>query len=95
MAFVTLFFVMMGLDWVWAQYTKAVADKKAIRAGVMSVGTVLGGAILTFAYVGGGPWMVLASGAGAYCGTFLSVHGELPWLKKLLEAARRWVPFRA
>lgn len=71
--FMFVLVTMIVLDIVWAQYTAAVADKKPLRSAFMSVGTVLGGAVLTFAYLWDGTVMVIASALGAFIGTFISV----------------------
>jgi hypothetical protein len=72
--FFFVFFSMLVLDVVWAQYTAAVAANRAVLASFMSVGTVIGGAILTFSYIGHGLLMVVASCLGALCGTYLSLR---------------------
>lgn len=68
-----VFVAMMVTDFVWTDWAKSVADKKPIRAGIMSIGTVLCGAFVVTAYVHD-PKYIISAALGAFLGTYLSVR---------------------
>ena len=72
MKYLLAFFGMVLLDWTWAQYTKAIADKRLWKGSVYAVGTVIGGAFLVIGYTQD-YWLLVPVGAGAFVGTFLSI----------------------
>lgn len=69
---VFVFFAMTVTDFVWTDWAKSVSEKKALRAGLMSIGTVLCGAFVVTAYVSD-PTYVVSAALGAFFGTWLSV----------------------
>jgi hypothetical protein len=72
MSYIIVFIVMTLTDFVWAQYTAAIAKDKAFPAGLWSIGIILFGSYVTKSYVDD-YWMIIPASIGAFAGTFLSV----------------------
>jgi hypothetical protein len=73
--YLAVFLAMIVTDFVWAQYTRAVADHRINKGGLMAIGIITIGAYVTTSYVAN-PWMLLPAAAGAYVGTASSVWWE-------------------
>lgn len=65
------FFGMVGLDYVCAKYTKAVADNKRMVASVLASIMLLFSATIVLTYVHD-PLMLLPAAFGAFVGTYLA-----------------------
>lgn len=70
--YVLVFFAMVLMDIVWAQYTAAVGVKALWWAPVWAVLIILFSGFVTSSYVAN-LWMLIPAGAGAYAGTWLSI----------------------
>ena len=63
---------MFCMDFVYAEYTKACADRKALLASLMaSIMLGFGGFVVSM-YVDD-PWMLVPASIGAFFGTYVSV----------------------
>jgi hypothetical protein len=76
MMYMAAFFGMVLLDIIWAEYSKACAARRALWAGIMAIGIIVGSALLVLSYTQD-PWLLVPMGMGAFVGTFTSVK----WLK--------------
>jgi hypothetical protein len=70
---VAVFIAITVLDIVWALYIQAVADKHAIKAGILSMVLIAIGGFSTIAYVHN-IWLILPELLGAFCGTYLTIR---------------------
>lgn len=70
---VIAFVAMMGLDYVFALYTKSVVKQKPATAGFFAMCIVVSNAAVTLNYVDNN-WMVIPTLLGAYAGTWLAVR---------------------
>ena len=68
-----VFVAMFALDFVWARYTYAMTDKRAVAAGVYAVGILLFAGTAQIGYTAD-LWLLFPAGLGAFAGTFLAVH---------------------
>jgi hypothetical protein len=69
------FLAMIAVDVMWARYIMAAADRRAWSAAIYSGGIVLGGAVVTLAYVDSA-WNLIPASLGAIAGTYWTVrHG--------------------
>jgi hypothetical protein len=76
MTYAFMFLAMIGLDFVWARYTKTVADGKPLAAACYSIGIMLGGAVTVIGYMED-HWMLIPLVLGSFIGTYFTVkHGE-------------------
>jgi hypothetical protein len=67
---------MIVVDWCWAKYMKAAADKNAVWAAFWSASLIVISAFSVTQYIENHT-MVLAAAIGAWIGTFYAVkHGE-------------------
>lgn len=69
------FLAMFVMDFVWAKYTTAIAEKRAMPAASWAILiTLLSGYVIT-SYVND-PWMLAPAAAGAFAGTYAAVIWE-------------------
>lgn len=66
------FLSMVALDYVWARYNIACAEKRALASAFCGVGIMLLGALVVLTYVEN-PWMVIPQALGSFVGTYISV----------------------
>ena len=67
------FAAMIAVDVMWAKYILAASDRQALPAACWSAGIVLGGAVVTLAYVESA-WNLIPACAGAFAGTWWTVR---------------------
>jgi hypothetical protein len=67
------FLAMIAVDVMWARYIMAAADRRAGTAALYSCGIVLGGAVVTLAYVDSA-WNLIPACIGATVGTYWTVR---------------------
>lgn len=67
---------MFVLDFVWAYYTKAIADNKPLPASVTAVVIILLSGSVVIAYTSN-PWLLIPVSFGAFGGTWASVEAKL------------------
>lgn len=60
------------LDFVWARYTLAITDKRAVPAGIYAVGILALGGFSVISYTTD-HWLLIPACSGAFVGTFLAV----------------------
>lgn len=89
LTFISVFVTMVFLDFVWAAYTIAISEKKAIRAGLTSIVIIVGSGYITREYVED-PWQLIPAGLGAFAGTAACVGRE-----KLVSFIRSRLKFHA
>lgn len=70
---IATFVAMAVLDYVWAYYTRAIADKQAKKASGHAGAIVALNALVVLSYADN-PWMIAPAVAGAVVGTYLSVR---------------------
>lgn len=68
---------MFFLDFVYAEYTKAIGDRRPVVASSWASVLILLTGIVTTTYVGD-PWMLAPISVGAFAGTYVSVKRRLP-----------------
>lgn len=68
-----VFTVTVIADFVWAEWARAIAYKRAHVAGIWGAGTIVCSAVMAIA-VTHDPWLTLPGALGAYVGTFISVR---------------------
>lgn len=73
----TIFLAMALLDFVWARYTIACADRRAVYAGITAVFIYGLSGFLTINYVAD-PWLLAPLGCGAFVGTWSSIRFHSP-----------------
>lgn len=63
------------LDFVWARYNLATADKRVWAASSYSVAIILlsGVSVISYSH---DPWLLIPAAAGAFTGTFIAVKLE-------------------
>lgn len=66
------FLAMIAVDVLWAKYIMAASDRRALAAALYSCGIVLGGAVVTLAYVDNA-WNLIPACIGATVGTYWTV----------------------
>lgn len=76
MSWVLVFTATVIADVVWAEWARAVADKRPIRAGLFSAGIILCGTYATVEIVKD-HWLFVPALAGAFLGTWGSVRRGL------------------
>lgn len=69
---IAVFVGMFALDWAWATYTMAAADRKALAASLASVVIAVVGAAVTVAYVYDW-WLLIPVACGCFAGTYSAV----------------------
>ena len=67
-----VFVALLFTDYVWAEWSKSVADGNAKRAAINSIGTVLASGFAAISYVHN-PLYLIPAGIGAFIGTYVSV----------------------
>lgn len=77
MATLTVFLSMLMLDFVWAVYTRAVAEKRPSLASTCASAIIVLSGTAAIGYVND-PWMLIPAAAGAFVGTFLAMN---EWLR--------------
>lgn len=60
------------LDFVWARYTLAITDKRAVPAGIYAVGILALGGFSVISYTTD-HWLLIPACSGAFVGTFMAV----------------------
>lgn len=70
---VATFGAMAVLDYVWADYQRAVNLKFPGRAAQLSAAIIVLNALVVLSYADN-PWMIAPAAAGAFVGTYLSVR---------------------
>lgn len=87
-AAITIFFVYIALDFIWALYTQHLVAKNATTAGLLSAVIIVlsGGGTVAF---NENPWLLIPAGAGAFCGTWIA---SCDWLRRLGRALKRGRP---
>lgn len=73
--YVAVFAVMFMLDFVWAEYTRAITASAALRASWWAMAIIVLGGAGQIGYTNN-PWLLLPAAAGAFGGTFvaLTIH---------------------
>lgn len=71
-ATVTVFLSVFLLDFVWAKYTYAMTEKRALGAGTYSAAIIVLSGTAAVGYVHN-PWMLIPAALGAFVGTFVAV----------------------
>lgn len=69
---VGVFLALFFLDFIWAEYTRAITDKRPHRAATTAVQIILLSGFATTSYVHN-PILLIPAGLGAYAGTWASV----------------------
>lgn len=72
MKYIFVFAAMLALDFIYAEYTKACADRRRLWASAMAGVMPLFLGYLAISYVGD-PTTIAAACLGAFCGTWLSL----------------------
>lgn len=67
-----VFLAYIALDYVFARYIKATAEKRPMPAGIWSAAILAFTGFVTVSYVSN-PWMLIPAALGAFVGTYLSV----------------------
>jgi hypothetical protein len=60
------------VDFVWARYNVACAEKRAVHGGLYAAGIIVVGGATTMGYVND-PVLLVPAALGAFTGTFLSL----------------------
>lgn len=66
------FFGVAALDIVWAGYTIAMVEKKAVISSVYAMAIYAFGGLIIIGYTDH-PWLLFPAIAGAFCGTYTAV----------------------
>ena len=61
-----------ALDIVWAGYTIAMVEKKAVTSSVYAMAIYAFGGLIIIGYTDH-PWLLFPAVAGAFCGTYIAV----------------------
>ena len=75
LTFFAVFCAMTLTDFVWARYTKAIADGRIWPASSLSVAIIMCGAYVTTSYVEN-HWNLIPAGLGAFAGTWISMKWD-------------------
>lgn len=73
MTYLLVFLAMFALDFIYAEYTRACADRRVLKSALMAGGMPLLLGYLAISYVGN-PYTIAAACLGAFCGTWLSMR---------------------
>lgn len=73
MMYLLSFFGMLGVDFLYAEYTKAAADRRTAMACVTAGAMLIFNALVVSLYVAN-PWTMIAAAAGAVVGTYISMR---------------------
>lgn len=69
----TLIFLLdAGIDWVWAKYNIACADRRPLQASTLAAIIISIGSVSTLMFVHDN-WLILPGAAGAFVGTYIAV----------------------
>ena len=63
------------IDWVWAKYNIACAERKPIAAGVFAVAIILMSSFSLLMFVHN-QWLIVPGAAGACIGTYIAVKQQ-------------------
>lgn len=63
---------MTGVDFLFAEYTKSCADRKAFKASLFAAGLILVSGFVTTSYVHD-PWLLIPVMVGSFMGTWISI----------------------
>jgi uncharacterized membrane protein YfcA len=72
-SFPLVFAAMTALDFVFAEYTRATADRHAIKASLWASTIIVLTGFVTTSYVEN-HWLMIPAAIGAFAGTWLSVR---------------------
>lgn len=72
-----VFALVAVVDYFWAAYVQAAAERRAVRAAAFSSAIVLAGGLSTLVYVDA-PWTIFPAAAGAFVGTLVSIRRKKP-----------------
>lgn len=70
---VGVFAALFVLDFVWAKYTLAMTQKRAVVASGLASAIILLSGAAQIGYTSA-PWLLLPAAAGAFAGTFAAVR---------------------
>lgn len=70
---VAVFVGVVVLNYMYAEYTKAAADRNAMKSSFMAMFLIVVTGLVTSCYVVN-PWLLLPASAGAFVGTFCSIR---------------------
>ena len=73
MTYALAFLAAFGLDFVWARYNMATADKRTLAAGVYAIAIYVMNSGLVIFYVVD-HWLLVPAVAGAFFGTVASIE---------------------
>lgn len=73
--FISVAIAMAVVDWAWARYSMALADRRAFAGAVWAVLILLPSAFTIVSYVHD-PRMLLPAAIGAFVGTYVSVMSK-------------------
>lgn len=75
MSYVAVFLAMFGLDFIWAKYTFAMAERRHWSAASYASAIIFlsGGAAVGYT---SNPWLLLPAMGGAFAGTLMAVRGS-------------------
>lgn len=73
MSWIIAFLSMAALDFIWAKYTKAATDHRALAAANLSAALVACNVVVTLGYVTN-VWLIVPTLAGAWVGTYWGVR---------------------
>jgi lipid-A-disaccharide synthase-like uncharacterized protein len=77
MKWLLVFVAMFAMDFVWARYTHAIAEHRAMPASFWAVAILGFSGYVTTSYVKD-PWMLIPAGVGAFMGTWAAIW----WAKR-------------
>lgn len=71
--YVFVFVACTALDFVWAYYTKAINERRELRAAWWAAGIMILGGVGQIGYVND-PLLLIPAGLGAFIGTYAAVR---------------------
>ena len=72
---VVIFFLDAFIDWVWAKYNIACADRKPVRAGVFAVCIICMSSFSLLLFVHD-QWLIVPGVMGTFVGTYFAVKTQ-------------------
>lgn len=72
MSYILVFLAMVGVDFAYAEWAKACADRRTFWASSMAAVMIVLSGYVTTNYVSN-PWMLVSAALGAFAGTWLSM----------------------
>ena len=70
--FIIVFAAAFALDFVWAKYTRYLADGVAFKASVWAAGTIVLGGVNQIGYTSN-HWLLIPAALGCFVGTYVAV----------------------